>query len=152
LAIFTYAFHSSSDINNTRPLHIVVHHYFRNREDEEKERRGGYWWDCESGDYGALMESECDLKGVLLHTSGEIIRDQDYDLSMGLRKFHELFGGGIGGGKVHFFMPPLLRESMSLSIKKSLIPEDRICDKCNETFETRLKELRNQGNQTEKEV
>lgn len=145
MPIYTYAYHSStSDIRTKQPLHIVVHHYLRKREDEQKERAGGYWRDCESPGYGSLMESECGLSGMLLKTDGDVIRDEDYDYSMGLRKFHEIYGGGINN-KVHFFMPPLLRNSMDISIAEGAIPKDRICDKCKEVLEARITKLRSEG-------
>ncbi len=145
MAIFTYAFHNStSSIDTAQPLHIVVHHYFRNREDEETERRGGYWWDSEGSDYGSTVESECGLKGILIKTDVDAITEEDYDLTMGLKEFHEKYGGIK---TVNFFMPPNLRNSMQISIAEGQIPKERICDKCKENLEATLQKLRQDGHE-----
>jgi hypothetical protein len=93
------------------------------------------------------MESECGLQGILLHYHKYVTEDYEDLATMALKKFHEFFGCGVSDGNrtIYFFMPPLLREGMESCIKKSLIPEDKICNKCNEVFEERLRRLREGG-------
>ena len=71
----------------------------------------------------------------MIKTDIDAIRANDF-VEMGLEYFHKKYGGN---DTVHFFMPPLLRDSMAISISTNQIPEDVICDICNENFEVSIK-------------
>jgi len=145
MPIFTYAFHSqkthtSADKDKQKQkqlLHIIAQDYIRDPEkpgqptsQQQLQQDDPAWMD-----YGTLVESECGLEGILIKTDFDAIIANDFE-GMGLDYFHKKYGGN---DIVHFFMPPLLHDSMSISIATSQIPEDIICDKCSENFEASVR-------------
>jgi hypothetical protein len=145
MPIFTYAFHSKKthrsddeDEQKQQLLHIIALDYIRDPEKPGQLTAPQLQDDPAWIDYGTLVESECGLEGILIKTDVDAIRANDFE-GMGLEYFHKKYGGN---DIVHFFMPPLLRDSMPASIASSQIPEDLICDKCSENFATSVRKAR----------
>jgi hypothetical protein len=144
MPLFTYAFHSQKTLTSTdenkqkqkQLLHIIAQDYIKDPEkpgrpaQHQLQQEDPAWID-----YGTLVESECGLEGILIKTDFEAIIAKDFE-GMGLEYFHKKYGGN---DIVHFFMPPLLRDSMSISIATRQIPEEIICNKCNENFDASVR-------------
>jgi hypothetical protein len=80
------------------------------------------------------------LKGILIKTAvDDAVRVDDFE-EMGLKHFRDKYGGI--SKTVYFFMPPVLRVSMPIAISKGMIPPDRICEKCKDNFEARMRRRR----------
>jgi hypothetical protein len=143
MPIFTYAFHSQKTLTSAdedkqkqQLLHIIAQDYIKDPEKPGQPARHQLQQEDPAWiDYGTLVESECGLEGILIKTDFEAIIANDFE-GMGLEYFLKKYGGN---DIVHFFMPPLLRDSMSISIATRQIPEDIICDKCNENFEASVR-------------
>jgi hypothetical protein len=143
MPIFTYGFHSKAVTattgvaaeNNIDKLHIIVQVYHRDQEGPVEQQD-----DPARGDYGSFVESECGLKGILIKTAvDDAVRVDDFE-EMGLKHFRDKYGDI--SKTVYFFMPPVLRVSMPIAISKGMIPSDRICKKCKENFEARMRRRR----------
>ena len=138
MPIFYYAFHSSKQTDPTDKLHIIVHSYSRNpREPVDKEQEQQEQQDPSTDDFGLMVESECGLKGILLKTDKDAIREGDFE-GMGLKHFREKFSDI---DIVYFFMPPVLRVSMPEAIAQiGTIPEDKICKICKKDLQVDIRE------------
>jgi hypothetical protein len=143
MPVFTYAFHSkkahtTADDDKKYPqqlLHVIAQDYLRDPQEPGQPAAQQQQDDPALLCYGSLVESECGLQGILIKTDIDAIRANDFE-RMGLEYFHKKYGGN---DTVHFFMPPLLRDSMPISISTNQIPEDIICDICKENFEASIK-------------
>jgi hypothetical protein len=126
LPIFYYAFHSKPQA--TDKLHIIVHSHTRNPRGLADQQA-----DPSLQDYGQIVESECGLKGILLKSDKDAVREDDFE-GMGLKHFREKFSDI---DIIYFFMPPVLRVSMPLAIaqeeeeeERRIIPRDKVCETC----------------------
>jgi hypothetical protein len=128
MPIFYYAFHSKP--HSTDKLHIITPVYHRDPEGPVDKRE-----DPARFDYGVEVESECGLKGILIHPTRDVYDADDYE-GMGLKQFREKFGDI---DKVYFFMIPLLRASMPIVIAERMIPEDRICERCKDNRDANVR-------------
>ena len=140
MPIFTYGFHSKAVTSTTGAaaendidkLHIIVQVYHRDQEGPVEHQD-----DPARGDYGSFVESECGLKGILIKTAvDDAVRVDDFE-EMGLKHFRDKYGGI--SKTVYFFMPPVLRVSMPIAIAEGRIPNDRICKRCKDNFEVRMR-------------
>lgn len=131
MLIFICAAHSKTiGTTNTKPLHIILHSYVRKPVDDLSENTS-----TGSADYGALVQSECGLKGILIKTDVDAIRAGDFE-GMGLEYFRKKYGGI---NTVYFFMPPLLRTSQEMAIAEGLFPDDMVCERCRDNLETKVR-------------
>ncbi len=139
MPVFYYAFHSKPQ--STDKLHIITRSYSRNprepvnqQQEQEQEQEQP---DASVEDYGLIVESECGLKGILLKPDKDAIREEDFE-GMRLRHFRETFSDI---DIVYFFMPPVLRVSMSVAISQvGIIPEDKICEICKKDLRANIRE------------
>ncbi len=131
MLIFICAAHSKTiGTIDTKPLHIILHSYVRKPVDDLSENTS-----MGSAEYGALVQSECSLKGILIKTDVDAIRAHDFE-GMGLEYFRKKYGGI---DTVHFFMPPLLRTSQEIAIAEGLIPDDMVCERCRDNLEAKVR-------------
>lgn len=131
MLIFICAAHSKTIATiDTKPLHIILHSYLRKPVDDLKENTS-----TGSADYGALVQSECGLKGILIKTDVDAIRADDFE-GMGLEYFRKKYGDIQ---TVYFFMPPLLRTSQEIAIAEGLIPDDIVCERCRDNLEGKVR-------------
>jgi hypothetical protein len=143
MPIFTYGFYSKAVTSTTEveaendidKLHIIVQAYHRDQEGPVELQD-----DPAKGDYGSFVESECGLKGILIKTAvDDAVRVDDFG-EMGLKHFRDKYGGI--SKTVYFFMPPVLRVSIPIAISDGMIPNERICKKCKDNFEARMRRRR----------
>jgi hypothetical protein len=131
MLIFICAAHSKTiGTIDTKPLHVILHSYLRKPVDELSKNTS-----TDSTDYGALVQSECGLKGILIKTDADAIMAHDFE-GMGLEYFRKKYGGIES---VYFFMPPLLRTSQEIAIAESLIPDDMVCERCRDNLEAKVR-------------
>lgn len=131
MLIFICAAHSKTIATiDTKTLHIILHSYLRKPVDDLKENTS-----TGSADYGALVQSECGLKGILIKTDVDAIRADDFE-GMGLEYFRKKYGDIQ---TVYFFMPPLLRTSQEIAIAEGLIPDDIVCERCRDNLEGKVR-------------
>ena len=131
MLIFICAAHSKTiGTIDTKPLHIILHSYLRKPVDDLRENTS-----TDSADYGALVRSECGLEGILIKTDVDAIKANDFE-GMGLDYFRKKYGGIE---TVYFFMPPLLRTSQEIAIAEGLIPDDMICERCQDNLEAKVR-------------
>jgi hypothetical protein len=131
MLIFICAAHSKSiGTIDTKPLHIILHSNVRKPVDDLSENTS-----TSSPDYGALVQSECGLMGILIKTDVDAIKADDFE-GMGLEYFRKKYGGIE---TVYFFMPPLLRTSQEIAIAEGLIPDEMVCERCRDNLEAKVR-------------
>jgi hypothetical protein len=129
MPIFYYAFHSKPQA--TDKLHIIVRSYTRNPRGPVNQQP-----DPSVDDYGLIVESECGHKGILLKPDRDAYKEGDFE-RMGLKHFRDKFSDIEA---VYFFMPPVLRVSMSVAITQGMIPENKVCEMCKDNLQANVRE------------